>query len=353
MSSCSSSQISLGLPRDTEHNFPPLLTSSGQDVVIKTLGALNFRAICDYYFKYLSRAEYVFTNEPIREVLSPCKHLIFYHLNNDIYVSRAQYYARGGYKYCHLAVKLNTCEVINISKTSDPKVRKEIQVLEYLRSQRSFGYSHISHLRDWGVSEWITYQFSDYSNGRSMDCYLRGHKLSQRTKLNVTAQLLRGLVFIHSKGYVHLDIKPENTLLSTRYVGAKKKFLVKICDFGSVARENNLEEKFQRSGTIEYMSPEQSVVANLFLEFSKTTPLPAEVVDKVNRISYSSDIYSLGLSLQRMFGNSETSYKEFWGERWGTRSSLVSFAPSDRPSAAQCLQTVYQDLDNYKQKGKS
>ena len=60
-------------------------------------------------------------------------------------------------------------------------------------------------------------------------------------------QVLRGVSFIHKRGYIHRDLKPENLLLLNDR-------LLKITDFGFAKR---IEDKtFTLCGTPEYLAPE-------------------------------------------------------------------------------------------------
>lgn len=327
------------LPLDVEFVFPPLLTGRGQDLVIKAFGAQHFRTICDYYFNHLKKAQYVFTNEPLRKVPSESKELMFFHLNNDVYVVKTKPFAMGGNKFCHFSVKLNTCEEVNISRTSDPFVHQEISILEFLKSQRSLGYHHISHLRTWCISNSEIYQFSDYANQKSLSNFMRNRKITHDLKLNFTKQILLGLSFIHSNGYIHLDIKPNNLLISEYYEKNKIRYSVKVCDFGAAVQAHNFEQKYGLRGTQEYFSPEQKMLL-IFLQQEPT----GTSYETLQPISSRSDIYSLGLTLQVLFGNNSTSYKDFWAKKWGDLSPLVSITPSERPTANDCLVNVNKNI---------
>ena len=64
-----------------------------------------------------------------------------------------------------------------------------------------------------------------------------------------TQQILNGLEFLHSKGLVHRDIKPNNILVS-------KDGCCKLADFGCAKHLDELCERASYSGTAIYMSPE-------------------------------------------------------------------------------------------------
>lgn len=132
------------------------------------------------------------------------------------------------------------------------------------------------------------YLVIEYIEGLSLDTIiLRDGALDSYDAGLIAYDVARALLYIHSKGIIHRDIKPGNILIS-------KNGQVKLTDFGiaSLGADDDIDNKskMEMLGTPAYMSPEQ------LENFSET--------------DVKSDIYSFGVVLYEML----TGLKPFMGE---------------------------------------
>lgn len=66
--------------------------------------------------------------------------------------------------------------------------------------------------------------------------------------LRITAEILEGLCFMHTQGYMHRDLKPDNIFL-------KKGGVVKIGDYGMSKKAETGLKNTNNVGTPMYSSP--------------------------------------------------------------------------------------------------
>ena len=130
--------------------------------------------------------------------------------------------------------------------------------------------------------------FIEYADADSLFENLTEEKinLDWSRLLDIAIQIVNGLLYAHNQGLIHRDLKPANILLWND--GS-----VKISDFGLTKFISNIDENEAQVnkensekaliGTPAYMAPEQW--------------------DNSNYISFSTDIYALGIILYELFTN--------------------------------------------------
>lgn len=141
-----------------------------------------------------------------------------------------------------------------------PELSRDPQALADLRREvaiaQKLGHPNllrINYLDTDGTTAFIVMEFVE---GEELEAYRlrKGGRLSGSEFKEVMAQVLAGLDHLHSQGIVHLDLKPQNLMISGG--GA-----VKLTDFGiSKSIREQLQARSRGEmpvGTLCYMAPEQ------------------------------------------------------------------------------------------------
>ena len=180
----------------------------------------------------------------------------------------------------------------NVYKALDKKLKREVafKILDaaadeeaiqrfYMEAQamKELDHQNIVHVFDFGKQDNQLFIAMTYVQG-----YTLSGVLQKRSKLPFDAieviirQIARGLLYAHSKGIVHRDVKPSNIMLT-------RDNRVYIMDFGisyiQEMEKDRLTKTGMTMGTPEYMSPEQC---------------------HGDEVTFQSDIYSMGVILYEM-----------------------------------------------------
>ncbi|EJU00914.1 hypothetical protein DACRYDRAFT_67673 [Dacryopinax primogenitus] len=120
-----------------------------------------------------------------------------------------------------MAVKEIRFSDVNSLSTLYKGVKDELSVMEMLSHPNIVEYYGIEVHRD------KVYIFEEYCQGGSLASLLEHGRIEDERIIQVyTLQMLEGLSYLHSKGVVHRDIKPDNILLD--HMG-----VIKYVDFGA------------------------------------------------------------------------------------------------------------------------
>jgi serine/threonine protein kinase len=143
-----------------------------------------------------------------------------------------------------VAIKVLT---IPLDQKESAKFLQEAQTMAALK------HPHIVGCSDFDIEQGIPFLVMDYVPGGTLrDRYPDGSRLPLPEVVNYVGQVAEALQYAHDKGVMHLDIKPENMLLSAD--GS-----VLLSDFGlarfthSVSHSKKLTSLI---GTVGYMAPE-------------------------------------------------------------------------------------------------
>lgn len=138
------------------------------------------------------------------------------------------------------------------------KVAGNPHLLESLRGE----FAALSHLLHPNLCR--VYEFGVDEDGRAFftmelvegtDLFETGGRLAPDRIYEIAVGVLRALDYIHTRGYIHHDLKPENIMLRGGVEGAQG---VVLTDFGLADREEGDEPELRRTapGTVNCLAPE-------------------------------------------------------------------------------------------------
>ena len=149
-----------------------------------------------------------------------------------------------------------------LSLDDDPQGRALKMFSREVMAMQSLNHKHIIKLHSWNESDVhvdefekahpVAYIGQEAALGGELGDYIRySGAFDEATCRYVFHQLLQGVHHIHSKGYAHRDLKPDNLIFDD-------KFDLKIADFGLAASLHGDGDGLYREcvGTPAYMAPE-------------------------------------------------------------------------------------------------
>ena len=178
-----------------------------------------------------------------------------------------------------------------------------------VRIARQIAHANVCRVYDIGSADSHHFLSMEFVDGEDLASALRRMGRPAKEKaLEIARQLCAGLEAAHQNGVLHRDLKPANVMVDDRG-------RVRITDFGLAGFAVELEAHEIRSGTPQYMAPEQ---------------LAGKEVSK------RSDIYALGLILFELFS----------GRKYRDEVGKTATAIGSRPDETSVsLSSVMEDVD--------
>ena len=162
---------------------------------------------------------------------------------------------RGGFATVYLAehTYLSTrvaIKVLNSERANEALIQK---FLVEARIHAGLRHPHIARVLDFGVCDQLPFMVMDYAPHKTLYEYFPyGSANSLNTILPFVEQAATALKYLHSRGLVHCDVKPQNILLGPNNEAW-------LSDFGiAIATQPWHTHKLQNAvGTAVYAAPEQ------------------------------------------------------------------------------------------------
>ena len=141
-------------------------------------------------------------------------------------------------------------KILTNQGSADPEAHARF--LAEARLTGSLVHENIIGFYDYGEQAGRPFLVMEYFDGESLAAAIRGwHTGDLRNKLLIARQVANGLAYVHSRGVIHRDVKPDNIWID----GSGN---VKIIDFGVAKTEAfSITATGYTLGTPYYMAPEQ------------------------------------------------------------------------------------------------
>uniref|UniRef100_A0A3B4VKY0 non-specific serine/threonine protein kinase n=1 Tax=Seriola dumerili TaxID=41447 RepID=A0A3B4VKY0_SERDU len=142
--------------------------------------------------------------------------------------------------------KMYMAKIIPYSQENKQEVLKEYEILKSLHSEK------VMALHEAYVTPRYLVLVAEYCTGKELLYSLVDRfRYSEDDVVGYLVQILQGVEYLHNRRVLHLDLKPDNIMVTNLNA-------IKIVDFGSAQSFNPLSLKHgdSEAGTLEYMAPE-------------------------------------------------------------------------------------------------
>ncbi|XP_034466386.1 striated muscle preferentially expressed protein kinase isoform X2 [Hippoglossus hippoglossus] len=142
--------------------------------------------------------------------------------------------------------KIYMAKIIPYSQENKQDILKEYEILKSLHNEK------VMSLHEAYVTPRYLVLVAEYCTGKELlHSLIDRFRYSEDDVVGYLVQILQGVEYLHNRRVLHLDLKPDNILVTSLNA-------IKIVDFGSAQTFNPLSLKHRDSGvgTLDYMAPE-------------------------------------------------------------------------------------------------
>ncbi|HEX2623377.1 MAG TPA: protein kinase, partial [Phototrophicaceae bacterium] len=156
-------------------------------------------------------------------------------------------------------------DALSMMETDASSMSVRIALAHEFQTLASLRHPHIIPVLDYGFDEDKQPYFTMSLLEKPQTVTYYGRNLSLAGKIQLVMQMLQALAYLHQRGIIHCDLKPENALVAPEDG-------LRVLDFGLAILQDQRrsEEKDVLGGTLAYMAPEvmqgtpPSVAADLY-----------------------------------------------------------------------------------------
>lgn len=163
-------------------------------------------------------------------------------------------------------------------KVLHPYRKSPLQIRQFLKEvklQKKLEHPNIIKVYGGGKFNDLLLMFAEYVDGKSLRMVIQEKEILLKKIIYILTEVGKALSYLHRKGIIHNDIKPENIIVSKNFD------VIKLTDFGYAEKLCRfLKYPSLPGGTEKYMAPERKKGKGYY--------------------DFRSDIYSLGRVLEEL-----------------------------------------------------